>query len=295
MLTLGGKDLYLVAAVQLVAQRYQLMVYLGSDAVAAQEGMYLEGEVECSTSGWHRDDFSLRGEDEDFRCIEVEFDSVEEVHRIRLRIVQNLLDGAQPVVQLVFILSIFATLLIFPVGCKSLFCHLVHAVGANLYLYPASLLTHQGNVESLVSVSFRMVQPVAQTVGMALVYLADGNIDIEAFVHLVGSALWSHDDANCKNIVDFIEGNVFVLHLVPDGIRALDTCLDLVIHTQLIQFLTDRSSELCKEGVALRFGICKLMLNVGILLWMVVAEAEVFQFGLDFVESESVGEWRIYI
>ena len=140
-----------------------------------------------------------------------------------------------------------------------------------------------------------MVQPVAQTVGMALVYLADGNIDIEAFVHLVGSALWSHDDANCKNIVDFIKGNVLVLHLVPDGIRALDTCFDLVIHTQLIQFLTDRSSELCKEGVALRFGICKLMLNVGILLWMVVAEAEVFQFGLDFVKSETVGEWRIYI
>ena len=295
MLTLGGKDLYLVAAVQLVAQRHQLMVYLGSDAVAAQEGMYLEGEVECCTSSWHRDDFSLRGEDEDFGCIEVELDGIEEVHRIRLRIVQNLLDSAQPVVQLVLILSIFATLLVFPVGCKSLFCYLVHAVGADLYLYPASLLTHQGNVESLVSVSLRMVQPVAQTIRMALVNLTDGYIYVETFIHLVGAHLRCHDDANSQDVVDFIEGNVLVLHLVPNGIRALDACLDLVIHTQLIQFLTNRSGELCKEGVALRFGICKLMLYVGILLWMVVAEAEVFQFGLDFVESESVGEWCIYI
>ena len=180
-------------------------------------------------------------------------------------------------------------------GCESLFCYLVHAVGANLYLNPASLLTHQGNVECLVSVGLRMVQPVAQTVGMALVNLADGYIYVETFVHLVGAHLRRHDDANSQNVVDFIEGNVLVLHLVPNGIRALDTCLDLVIHAQLIQFFTDRSGELCKEGVALRFSICKLMLNVGIFLWMVVAEAEVFQFGLDFVKSETVGEWRIYI
>ena len=66
MLTLGGENLYLVAAVELVAQRHQLVVHLGSDAVASQEGVYLEGEVECRTVGWHRLDFTLRCEDEDF-------------------------------------------------------------------------------------------------------------------------------------------------------------------------------------------------------------------------------------
>lgn len=47
MLALGSKNLNLVATLQLMAQRNQLMVYLGSDTVAAQEGMNLEGEVEA--------------------------------------------------------------------------------------------------------------------------------------------------------------------------------------------------------------------------------------------------------
>ena len=66
MLALGSKNLNLVATLQLMAQRNQLMVYLGSDTVAAQEGMNLEGEVEGSTACRHRLDFSLWCEDEDF-------------------------------------------------------------------------------------------------------------------------------------------------------------------------------------------------------------------------------------
>lgn len=66
MLALGSKNLNLVATLQLMAQWNQLMVYLGSDTVAAQEGMNLEGEVEGSTACRHRLDFSLWCEDEDF-------------------------------------------------------------------------------------------------------------------------------------------------------------------------------------------------------------------------------------
>ncbi len=66
MLALGSKNLNLVATLQLMAQRNKLMVYLGSDTVAAQEGMNLEGEVEGSTACRHRFDFSLWSEDEDF-------------------------------------------------------------------------------------------------------------------------------------------------------------------------------------------------------------------------------------
>ncbi len=53
---------------------------------------------------------------------EVELDGIEEVHGIRLRIVQNLLDGAEPVVQLVLIFCIFTfvSFLVFPVGSKPL-------------------------------------------------------------------------------------------------------------------------------------------------------------------------------
>ncbi len=66
MLALTGEDFHLVATLQLMAERNQLVIDLGTDTVASQEGMDLESEVECRTVGWHRLDFSLRCEDEDF-------------------------------------------------------------------------------------------------------------------------------------------------------------------------------------------------------------------------------------
>ncbi len=53
-----------------------------------------------------------------------------------------------------------------------MFGYLVHAVGPDLHLYPLSLLRHEGDMQCLVSVGFGVAHPVAQAVGMALVYLA---------------------------------------------------------------------------------------------------------------------------
>ena len=83
----------LVATLQLMAQRNQLMVYLWlTDAVAAQESMNLEGGrgvqpagiVLISPLGVKTKILKHRGS----------ADGIEEVHGIRLRIVQNLADGA---------------------------------------------------------------------------------------------------------------------------------------------------------------------------------------------------------
>ena len=114
-----------------MADRHQLMVYLCSDTMTSEEGMYRESEVESRTTRWHRLYLSLRCEDKYLACKEVQFDSVEEVHSVRLRVIENLLDGTKPVVEFRFILSIFLilqTILVFPVCCESLFCHLVHTV-----------------------------------------------------------------------------------------------------------------------------------------------------------------------
>ncbi len=90
-----------------MAQGYEFVVDLGTDAVATEESMNLEGKVEGSTACRHGFDFAFRREDEDLRCKEVQFDGIEEVHGIGLRVVENLLDGAQPVVQFAFILRDF--------------------------------------------------------------------------------------------------------------------------------------------------------------------------------------------
>ena len=90
---------------------------------------------------------------------------------------------------------------------------------------------------------------------MALIYLADSHIDVETFVDLVAAFLRGEDDANSKDVVYLVEAHVLVLHLVPDGVWAFDTCLDLILYTHLVEFFPDGSSKLCEEGVALCFGV----------------------------------------
>ena len=141
-----------------MAQWYQFVIHLGTDTVGSQEGMDGEGKVQGCTACRHRLDLTFRCEDKDFRCKQVQLDSIQEVHGVRLWVVQDLLDGVQPVVQLVFILcvlTIFA-LLVFPVGGKALFGYLVHAVRAYLHFNPSSLFGHQGHMQGLIAIGFRM-------------------------------------------------------------------------------------------------------------------------------------------
>ena len=188
----------------------------------------------------------------------------------------------EPLVQFALVLGNLAdfALLVFPMGGKSLFGNLVHAVAAYLHLYPSALLRHEGDVERLVAVGLRMVEPVAQTVGMRLVYLAYGHIDVEALVDFILALLWGEDDEHGQDVVDFIEGDVLVLHLVPDRVRALDTLLELILQPHLVEGITDGLGELVEEFVARLPGGCQLVLDGGILLGVLILETEVFELGL---------------
>ena len=125
----------------MMAQRHELVVYLGTYTMRAEESVYLECEVERRTSGRHSLDFALRGKYEYLACEEIELDCVEKVHRIGLRVVENLLDCRQPVVEFGIVVNVFvAAFLVLPVCCESLFSHLIHMVGAYLYLNPLALL-----------------------------------------------------------------------------------------------------------------------------------------------------------
>ena len=83
---------------------------------------------------------------------------------------------------------------------------------------------------------------------------------------------------------------MLVLHLVPNGVRSLHACLEFVVDTHLVERLFYRTGELTEEHVALFLRRSKLALDGSILFRMLVFEAEVFEFGLDFVETEAVGK-----
>ena len=102
-----------------------------------------------------------------------------------------------------------------------------------------------------------MRQPVAQTVGVTFIYLRDSDIDVEALVDFLLAVVGGEDDANSKDIIDFIEGDVLVLHLVPNGVGRLDALFDVVFYAHLVQRLLNRCSELIEEFVARGFGTCQ--------------------------------------
>ena len=116
--------------------------------MGAEESVYLKGKIECRTVCGHRDDVAFRGKDEYLGGKEVELYGIEEIHRIRLWVVENLLDSLQPAVEFVLsnLLGIHRVgiILILPMGSKALLGNVVHVGRTYLHLYPLSLFTHEG-------------------------------------------------------------------------------------------------------------------------------------------------------
>ena len=137
------------------------------------------------------------------------------------------------------IVSIF----IFPMCSKTLFCNFVHTVATNLYLNPLALVRHQRNMQSLIAISLRMVYPIAQTVGVRLVYLVDSHVYAEALVNFIRAKLRSVDDAYGENVVNLVECYVLVLHLVPNRVGTLDTSLYLILYAHTVESLAYRFCE----------------------------------------------------
>ena len=201
-----------------MAEWYKLVINFRSNTVATQECVDGESEIQCRTILWHGLDFSLRGKYKDFRSEQVQFDGVKEIHGIRLWVIQDFFDGTEPFFQFAFIVMTISVF-VFPVGCKSLFCNVVHAFTADLYFNPLSLVTHECNMERLITVWFRMVYPIPQAVWVWLVYFRNRNIDTETFVQFRFLICRFEDDAYCQDVVNLFKWNMLGLHLVPNGIR----------------------------------------------------------------------------
>ena len=258
MLGVTGEDFHLITAFQFVAERHQLVVHLGTDTMATQESVNLEGKVESRTTGGHGLDFTLRCENEDFGSEEVELDGVEEVHGIGLWIVEDFLDGGEPVAQFSLVLSYLFSLLVFPMGGKSLFGHFVHALRTDLNLYPPAFARHQCDMERLIAVGFGVVEPFPQTVGMTLINLSECHVDVETLIDFVRFLCGSEDDAHGQDVVDLIESDMLGLHLVPDRVWAFHALDDAVAESHLVECLLNRGDKVGKEFIAFAGCLCQL-------------------------------------
>ena len=105
-------------------------------------------------------------------------------------------------------------------------------------------------MQGLVAVGLRMVEPVAQSVGMRLVYLTDGDVNVETFPDFLLALFGSEYDAHGKYVVYLFEGDMLVLHLVPDGVGAFHPFLQCVFDAHLVESLLDGLCKLVEEFVA---------------------------------------------
>ena len=174
----GGHDLHLVATLQLLAQRDDLVVDAGSDAAVAYLGVDMVGEVEHGGSLGELVEVALGGEHEDFVFIEVHLELVHSLHAVAH--LEHGADVRQPVVESRLALHT----LVAPVGSHTAFRNLVHALGAYLYLNPFLFGTQHGDVQALVAVRLGHTEPVAQSLGVRLVHRGDEGEGLPALHHL---------------------------------------------------------------------------------------------------------------
>ena len=276
-----------------MAEGHKLVVDLGADAVAAEKRMYLESEIKGRTSRRHSLYLTLGRENKYLGSEQVQLYGIEEIHGIGLRVVENLLYRAQPIVQFAVVLGYFLALLVLPVGGKALLGNLVHTVGADLHLYPPSLLAHQRYVQGLVAVGLGMVDPIAQAVGVRLVNLAYRHVNVEALVHLLFTLLRLEDNPHGQDVIYLVERYVLVLHLVPNGIRAFHTRLDFILQPHLVENLADGGGETCEQRVAPFLRAGQLVLDSLVLLGMLELETKVLKLGLYLIKPQPVGQRRI--
>ena len=210
-----------------------------------------ECKIQCRTVLRHCFDFTFRSEDKYFRSEQVQFDGIQKVHGIRLRIIQNFLDGTQPFFQFALVLTASA-FFIFPVCGKALFGYIIHPLAAYLHFYPLAFVAHQSYVKCLIAVGFRMAYPVAQAVWVRFINLGYGYVYVKALVEFFFRIFGTEDDTDGQNIIYFFKCDMLGLHLVPDGIRGFDSCYQLIADTHFVQLCADRCCKFTEYFFAFR-------------------------------------------
>ena len=211
---------------------------------------------------------------------------VEELHPLRVRVIEDFADGIQPDLQLVVFFDYVS--FVAPVSSEALLGDLIHPATADLYFDPLSIRPQHSEVQGLVTIPLRSGEPVAQAVGTVAVDLRDGRVYVPATVLLWVPILAVKDDTHGEEVIDFLKGNTLNLHLTPDREASLDTRLHLVAEAHRVKASLQWCSEAMEEILTTSFALLDLALDLCVGLRVLVAEAEVLQFGFDGEEPEAV-------
>ena len=113
---------------------------------------------------------------------------------------------------------------------------------------------HHGRMQRLVAVGLGHRDPVAQPVGFRGVDVRDGGVYLPALGLFRGERQRLEHDADGKQVVYLLEGDLFALHLAPYRVDALYPPRDFVVDVVAVEPRDDRGVELADELLARRLG-----------------------------------------
>lgn len=137
---------------------------------------------------------------------------------------------------------------------ESPFGDLLHALRADLHLYPYSVGTHNSRVQRFVAVGLGHRNPVAQAIRFRRIDVGDSREYLPALCLFRGERQRLEDDPDGEQVVNLLEGNLFALHLAPDRVKAFDTSRNFEVDMVPLERFDDRGVEFADEGFALFFG-----------------------------------------
>ena len=283
-------DLHLIAIRQFLADGHQLVIDFGPYALVSDIRMDFISKIEGRGTGRQYFQITVGCKDIYLFAEKVEFKVIHKIQGIGFRILQQLPDFLQPIVQCAFA----ASFLVFPVGGKTFFRDLVHPFGTYLHLYPSALGAHDGGMQRFIAIGFRSRYPVAQAAGIRLIKIRHNGIDLPTLrlFFLRGGIYYN---SNCKEVVHFFKLHVLLLHLLVDGVYGLGPPQYLVFHFFAVQLCHYRLDKLI--DIAGAFAFCLLQFSCDGLIGfrLCVFQRKIFQFAFDGVKSETMSQRSIEI
>ena len=184
--------------------------------------MYVKGEVQNGSTLGKFADISIGREDKNLARRGFGIEALRE--RVG-GLLQRLPEAAEPLLR--GLCTLIHTL-IAPVSGDTSLGHGIHTLRADLYLHPATAACRHGGVQRLVAVGLGDGHPVAHTLGVGRVAVANDRIDRPAEL-LLQLTLAVDDDAQGEDVVNTLERHVLLTHLVPDRVNRLGAALDVIV------------------------------------------------------------------
>src|SRR5574344_4493 len=262
---------------------HHVVVNAGAHAVESELRMDREREVEDGRTHGEFDGRSLRGEHGEPVLLQVHAQKFEKFHGIR--------DFGLELRHAVEPRELFAVPLRFelvrPVRRESFLRGQVHVLGADLHLDHLVVRTDDRRVNALVKVRFRrrdviLEKPLERS--PEVVHVAEREVAFrDGF----------DDDADGEDIEDVIEPAAAVLHFAVDAVNILGAPLDGAVEVLECHLDLERPHHGLHVTLAVLLAFQEVVHDFLVFVRVDVFEREVFEFGFETVETETVGERRV--